>query len=95
MLNQIVFPPVLFFTCRAEMTEALSIRCLQKSLAMRGLIWYCGFLPDVTRARLLTFYIILDVWRRVYRRHFTASRPIFSHADVDVFIKVLLICSLL
>jgi len=43
MLNQIVFPSVLFFTCRAEMTErggfhaTLSIRCLQKSLAVRGL----------------------------------------------------------
>ena len=73
--------------------------------AVHLLIWYCGFLPDVngrclsfcndTGTRLLTFYMILDVCRSVYRCHFTASRPIFSHADVDVFIKVLLICSLL
>jgi len=39
--------------------------------------------------------MILDVCRSVYRCHFTASRPIISHADVDVFIKVLFICSLL
>ena len=53
MLNQTVFLSVLFFTCRAQMTEGggfhppLSIRCLQKGLAMRGLNTDSGILdPD-------------------------------------------------